>query len=54
MNQQWQFDPEETLRLCQSSQVRISKKPPDNNQFFGVFLYEVTAKNDDQQTTAGE
>jgi hypothetical protein len=37
MNQQGQFDPEETVRLCQLAQVRgSSKKPPEYpKKFFG-------------------
>jgi hypothetical protein len=34
------FDPEETMRLCQSAQVhRRGKKPPENHEkFFGVIF----------------
>ena len=40
LNQQWQFDSEETLRLCKSAQVQGSgKEPPKyHNKFFGAFL----------------
>jgi hypothetical protein len=41
MNQQWHVNLEETMRLCQSSQVYGSgKKPPEyHEKFFGVFFF---------------
>lgn len=40
MSQQWQFDPEETMRLCQSAWVhRSAKKPLEyDKKSFGTFL----------------
>jgi hypothetical protein len=40
MNQQWQVNPEETTRLCQSAQVHLSgKKLLEHYQkYFGAFL----------------
>jgi hypothetical protein len=51
MNHQLQFDPEETTRLCQLTQVcRSFKKLPEHHQkFFGVFLSMKVTANDDQK-----
>jgi hypothetical protein len=51
MNQQWQSDPEETTRLCQSALVfRSSKKPLEVLSY--ISLYEVMT-NDDHQKWQG-
>jgi hypothetical protein len=37
-NQQWQFNPEEAMRFCQSG-PRLREKPLEyHKKFFGVFL----------------
>jgi hypothetical protein len=51
MNQQWQFDSEETARLCQASLVwESTKKSLEHHQkFLGVFLSTEVRASSDQQ-----
>ena len=50
MSQQQQFNPEETMRLCQLALIcRSGKKPPRHHQKFFVLFCTRSQKNDQQR-----